>query len=154
MTIGEFVEKYCWDKGASILCQSSLPVVASRHTRKLSGVSRNNRFPHIPRPRFPVWVPPFVFQTKCHRMCPSRASAAHALSGVEKYSFPFTSRIELTIRLDRELGPLSFSSPVPSPPIMVGVTAPPNPPLPPPPALFKPAVIREVHTNPRFLMFD
>src|SRR5205814_9000137 len=102
--------------------------------------------------RFPVWVPPFVFQAKCHRICPSRASAAHALSGVEKYSFPFTSRIELTIRLDLELGPLSFSSPVPSPPIIVGAAAapPPRPPL----ALFKLAVIREVHTSAKFLRFD
>src|SRR5215217_2404249 len=106
----------------------------------------------MPKPRLPVCVPPRVFHTYFQRRRPSRASIAHALSGVVAYSTPSTASTPPTIRAERP--PLSFSSPVPSPPTIVGTAAPPppKPPKPPrPPAAGIPGWMRVLHARVRFL---
>src|SRR6185312_6614064 len=152
MTIGAVVEKYCPAKLAICLCQLSLPVFESKQTKWSSGVIKYSQFCHLPGPRLPVWVPPIVFQTLCHQTCPSTALIAQALSRVDAYSTPFTSRTAPTTRLDRP--PLSFNAPVPSPPMIVGTAAGPPNPKPRPPVVGKPAVSRVLQARVRSFTLD
>src|SRR5438477_8044511 len=108
------------------------------------------KFRHMPTPRWPVWVPPRVFQFYCQRIEPSRASTAQTLSGDVGYRTPSTIRIDPRIAA----GPPALNSPDPSPLTTIGyVPAPPRPPPPPPPpgpgaALLRP-VAPEPSMNPR-----
>src|SRR4051812_43443311 len=104
----------------------------------------------MPKPRLPVCVPPRVFQTYFQSSRPSRASIAQALSGLVAYNTPPTASTLPTIRAERP--PLSFSSPVPSPPTIVGTAGPPPPKPPRPPAAAGiPGWIRVLHARVRFL---
>src|SRR5580658_8832850 len=103
-----------------------------------------SQLPHIPRPRLPMCVPPFVRQKKCHNSWPSRASIAHALSGVEKYKMPFTSRIDARMLVPP--APPAVDSVCATPPTIVGA-----PPRPPPP---DPLATRLTHPSVRFFTFD
>src|ERR1700691_1565687 len=98
----------------------------------------------MPRPRLPICVPPFVLQKKCQSSCPSRASIAQALSGVEKYKIPLTSRMDARMLVPPP--PPAVDSVCATPATIVGAA-----PRPPPP---DPLATLLTHPSVRFFTFD